>query len=339
MASEVYFIDFRKKKKDNYLNRLAQFLRQSPILSEVIKPKELVAIKLHFGEQGNVNYVRPEYVKLVSDELEHRNARPFLTDTTTLYRGERALATSHLKLAREHGFDFCPIIIADGLIGENYVERGGVRMAQVISQVEQLVFISHFKGHLLTGFGGALKNIGMGCAAKSGKLFLHSNSKPFIKTDQCNFCLKCYEYCAFDAIEKEDEHCLIDEKKCSGCCGCMSICPEKAISFRWDSDSQDIQKKIARYASEIVKEKKSIYFNFLINITRDCDCFPSLEPKIMEDIGVLISRDPVAIDQAGWDFTKKVLGEVYHDIDPEIQLDEAERLGAGKKDYELKEVA
>jgi len=152
-----------------------------------------------------------------------------------------------------------------------------------------------------------------------------------------HFCLKCFEYCSFKAIFKDKKHSVIDQKKCSGCCGCMSICPEKAISFHWSSGSDDVQKKVAQYASAVTKGKKALYFNFLINITRDCDCFHTKEPKLTEDIGILISQDPVAIDQASWDMTKDILGRIYPDIDPEIQLRDAERLGMGELRYKLKE--
>ncbi len=333
---DVYFLDLRKKKRENFLERLRSFLHNSSLLN-FINNREMVGIKVHFGEDGNINYVRPEYVRLIGQQVEKAGGRPFLTDTTTLYGGRRFDGPSHLALAREHGFDFYPVMIADGLIGENYVEKDGVKIAGAIDHTESLIFISHFKGHLLIGFGGSLKNIGMGCTSKGGKLYLHSESKPFIDKEKCNFCLKCLKYCSFNAIFKEKKHCVIDEKRCAGCCGCMSICPEKAISFRWDSESKHIQEKIAGYAHTIVKNKKVLYFNFLINITRDCDCFHTREPKLTEDIGILIAQDPVALDQASWDMTREVLGRVYSEIDPEIQLFEAEHLGLGKRSYKIKE--
>ncbi len=334
--ADVYLLDFRKKKKETYLERLERFLNKARLF-DFVKKKDMVGLKVHFGEVGNVNFIRPEYVRIMSYSLESQGTRPFLTDTTTLYGGMRSNAQSHIRVAKDHGFDFSPIIIADGLVGESFLERNGTKIAQVIDKADVIVFISHFKGHLLTGFGGTLKNIGMGCAAKGGKLFLHSNSKPYVDETKCNFCLKCYDYCAFQAIVKKQEQCVIDEKKCSGCCGCMTICPEKAISFHWDSSSAEIQQKIVRYASDIIKEKKAIYFNFLLNITRDCDCFPTKESKITEDIGVLVSHDPVAIDQAAWDLTREALSRVHPDVDVEIQLTEAQRLGMGTMSYQLKE--
>jgi len=302
-----------------------------------VKAKEMVAVKVHFGEEGNVNYVRPEYVKVVTDQVVRHGGRPYLTDTTTLYSGRRSTAPMHLDLAREHGFSFLPVIIADGLIGESYVEKNGAKIAQAIDKTSALVFVSHFKGHLLAGFGAAIKNIGMGCASKGGKLFIHSESKPYINPEKCTFCLECFDYCRFEAIDKEKERCVIERKKCSGCCGCMSICPEKAIAFSWDSESSDVQKKIARYAAEIVRGKRTVYLNFLINITRDCDCFHTREPKLTDDIGIMISSDAVAIDQAGWDMTREVLSRVYPNIDPEIQLGEAQAAGLGERVYKMKE--
>ena len=336
--SVVYFLDLRKKYRTNVLVRLRKLIDASGGL-KILKKNSSCAVKMHFGEDGNVNFVSPLYIHCLTDMMKEAGSRPFLTDTTTLYSGRRFRGDTHLELAKDHGFDFVPVVVADGVYGDEFVKVNTSKVARLFSTIDRFVCVSHFKGHLTCGFGGALKNVGMGCASKGGKLDMHSLSKPTIDRDTCTQCLQCYEYCAYDAIKKTKKGVTIDRTVCTGCCGCMSICPERAIKFSWDAASTDTQKGIAQYAANIIKDKKVFYVNFLINITPNCDCFHTNEPVIAPDIGILCSFDPVAIDQACYDMVKDEIDRLHPEIDPQEQLAFAQERGAGKRKYEIKTVS
>jgi uncharacterized Fe-S center protein len=331
----LYFLDLQKKYKESFLKMFERLIEASGGLKTVEKDS-MIAVKTHFGEDGNINYVNPIYVRKVVDLIRRLGARPFLTDTTTLYSGRRFKGDTHIELAREHGFDFAPIIIGDGIFGDDYIEINGCKIAKIFKNIDTIFCISHFKGHLLTGFGASLKNLGMGCASKGGKLNLHSGSHPYIDKEKCNFCLKCYNYCAFNAIEKEKNYVVINQNKCSGCAGCMSICPQRAIKFSWSAASDEVQKGIAQYAANLIKGKKIFYLNFLTNIARDCDCLHTSEPPICPDIGIIAGFDPVAIDQASYDMAKDYIDKLRPDIDSQVQLYFGEKFGAGSRYYEIK---
>ncbi|MGB9720120.1 MAG: DUF362 domain-containing protein [bacterium] len=331
----IYFLDLRKKQKESFLKMLEKLIEVSGGL-KIIDNNAIVAVKTHFGEDGNINYVSPLYVRKVVDAIKKSNARPFLTDTTTLYSGRRFKGDTHIELAKEHGFDFAPIVIGDGIYGDEYIELNGAKIAGVFRRIDTIFCISHFKGHLLTGFGAALKNLGMGCASKGGKLHLHSHSRPFVDKEKCNFCLKCYDYCAYSAIEKEKKYVQINHNKCTGCAGCMSICPQRAIKFSWSAVSDEVQKGIAEYSASLIRNKKVFYLNFLTNITPDCDCLHNAEPAICPDIGILAGFDPVAVDQASYDMAKEHIDKVRPDIDSQIQLFYGEKFKAGERSYEIK---
>ncbi|MCX7995592.1 MAG: DUF362 domain-containing protein [candidate division WOR-3 bacterium] len=335
--SELYFLDFRKKQKENYLNMLEKLIEAAGGLG-ILKQKTPVAVKTHFGEDGNLNFVSPLYIRRIVNLIKKYGAQPFLIDTTTLYSGRRFRGDSHLELAKEHGFDFAPVIIGDGIHGDEYFEIDGSKIAIAFKNIDTMFCISHFKGHLVTGFGAALKNIGMGCASKGGKLHLHSRSRPYVDKEKCIFCLKCYNYCAYGAIAKEKSHVIINPDKCSGCAGCMSVCPERAIKFYWSAASDEVQKGIAQYTAHIVRNKKIFYLNFLTNITPDCDCLHTSEPPICADIGILAGFDPVAIDQASYDMVKKEIDRLRPDIDSQVQLYYGEKFGAGERRYEIKNI-
>jgi uncharacterized Fe-S center protein len=336
--STVYFLDLRKKYKSNFISLFRKLVTESDGLS-ILKKKESCAVKAHFGEDGNVNFVRPVYYRCLTDMMRKAGSRPYLTDTTTLYSGRRFRGDTHLELAKDHGFDFVPVVIADGLYGVEYEKINNSRVARLFTVIDRFVCVSHFKGHLTCGFGGALKNVGMGCASKGGKLHMHSLSKPRIDMETCTRCLKCYEYCAYQAVKKGTKKMTIDHKMCTGCCGCMSICPERAIKFSWDAASTDTQKGIAQYTADIVNDKKVFYINFLIDITPNCDCFHTNEPAIAPDVGIFCSYDPVAIDQACYDMVRKEIDQLHPDIDPQEQLSFAQKFGAGERKYEIKTIS
>jgi uncharacterized Fe-S center protein len=335
--ADVYLLDLTKSYKKSIVEMFKTLLERSGGL-KIIEKGTTCAVKLHVGERGNVNYVQPEYVRIVTDTIKKAGGYAFLTDTTTLYAGQRHRADLHIDLAKEHGFDFAPFIVADGLWGDDYVEKDNAKIASLIGRVNTMVCISHFKGHLNCGFGGALKNLGMGCASKGGKLDMHSRSKPHIDIEKCTHCRKCLEYCLYHAIVEHKGDMIIDESKCVGCCGCMSICADRAIRFQWNQASKDVQKGIARYGARVIENKRVFYINFLINISPNCDCFHSNEPMIAPDIGILASYDPVSLDQACYDLIRKPIDKLHPDIDPSIQIRYAEKYGAGESVYEIKHI-
>jgi uncharacterized Fe-S center protein len=346
MKSKVYFLTWDK------IDELIPFLKKAGAFNHV-KTRQNLAIKMHFGEDGNKGYVKPEYVKqIVKVAKDEKSAFPFLTDTTTLYAGKRADAYHHLICANKHGFNIdncgCPVIIADGLRGDaqiavdvNLKHFAKVFVARDIFLADDFIFINHFKGHEMTGFGGALKNIGMGCASKAGKFALHSFSHPSIKSDKCLCCGNCVKKCLQKAITLIDKKPVIDDKKCSGCGQCLVICPRKVFYLTHNGDSQILQEKIVEYAAGVLKDKKSFNINFLNHITKYCDCFSGIKNNpVMDDIGVAASADPAAVDQASYDLINKAYGKevftkVYWKIDPTIQLKYAQSAGIGNCDYEL----
>jgi uncharacterized Fe-S center protein len=333
--SVVHFLDLRKEYKDSHTALFGRFLKKAGVHTAVEK-NAVCAVKLHVGEEGNSNYVSPLYVRRVCDHIRNAGGSPVLADTTTLYRGRRYRGDLHISLAREHGFDFAPFIVGDGLYGDDYIDVNGSKIASLFTRVTSMICVSHFKGHLACGFGGAIKNLGMGCASKGGKLKIHSGSKPSINQKKCTRCLRCSTYCIVDAIKESAGGLVIDHEQCTGCGGCMSVCPEKAIVFTWDAASRDIQKGIARHAVDSVRSARVFYINFLINISPNCDCFHTNEPMITDDIGILASVDPVSLDQACYDMIKEEIDSLHPDVNAQDQLAFAEEFGLGERVYEIK---
>ncbi|WP_456434378.1 DUF362 domain-containing protein [Thermosulfuriphilus sp.] len=370
MASKVYFADLRAESRQNLLDKVGLLLEKAG-LKEIIRPSRRVAIKIHFGEKGNLAYIRPQYARKVVDIIKALKATPFLTDTNTLYKGSRSDAVVHLETAIENGFDFAvvraPIIIADGLLGDNFVclkvdlpLLKELYIAQAIYRADHLVVMSHVKGHELSGFGGALKNLGMGCAARKGKLIQHSTIAPKVNKKKCVLCRTCLDYCPSSAIapSPSGKRMLIDSKKCIGCGECIVICPEGAIQVQWNEAGPSFLKKLAEYAYGALwgKKDRSVFLNFIMNVSPACDCYHFNDYPIVRDIGILASRDPVAIDQASVDLinqesalpgsvlTNKISAEedklrgLYPKVDWEIQLAHAEEIGLGQRDYELEKI-
>ncbi|HIE05960.1 MAG TPA: DUF362 domain-containing protein [bacterium (Candidatus Stahlbacteria)] len=327
---DVYFLDLSKKGEESYEKRFARFLDETKVLKDIDRRKPC-AIKFHPGEAGNIYYVKPQFLKIIYDRLGRSG---FLTDTTTLYSGERGLATNYHRLVREHGFGFAPFIVADGLRGEASVEVDGCAIGSVIDAVTQMVVVSHFKGHMVTGFGGAIKNLGMGCSAKAGKLMMHSRSTPQIDGDVCQRCYVCVEYCPQDAISEEDPP-VINYEKCIRCCGCLSVCPYRAIGIDWNAEANHTTERMVDYARAAVKGKVCVYINFLVDITRHCDCFHTVEPPITPDVGILASTDPVAIDKASFDLVEDAIKKAQPQTSPLSQIERAVKVGLGSGEYKL----
>ena len=362
--SKVYFTDLRTTPKRNLFSKIEDLLNRIKIGTK-IKANDLVAIKLHFGEYGNAAYLRPVYLRIIVERVKKAGGKPFLTDTNTLYTGSRSDSVSHLSTAIANGFDYsctgAPLVIADGLRGANgeKIPVPGevlkeVSIAREILNADAMVVVTHVKGHDISGFGGALKNLGMGCSTREGKLVQHSNVAPKVNPGQCKGCRFCLEYCPAGAISMANRKAEIREG-CIGCGECVIVCPEKAIEIQWN-ESQDIfQKKMVEHACGAVKgkEKKTVYLNFVVQVSPSCDCYPHNDTPIVRDIGILVSTDPVAIDTASCDL---INGEqslpnsavkipvapggdkwraLFPGIDWTIQLSHGEHIGLGKREYEL----
>lgn len=368
MASPVYFVDLHLKKKSSLLDKVEALL-EALKLRDRFRKGALVAVKLHFGEAGNLAYLRPQWVRRVVDYLKGLETKPFLTDTNTLYRGSRSDSVVHLETAIRNGFDFAvvgaPIVIADGLRGNTYEEveldlpvLKKFYLAKEVMRADGLVVLTHFKGHELSGFGGALKNVGMGCAARKGKLEQHSTVAPKIDKKRCVACGTCREFCPVEAPEpvegvKKPRY-RINEKRCIGCGECIAVCPQEAIKVQWNEKAEIFMKKMTEYAAALLSSKKgrAFFLNFILQVSPTCDCYPFNDYPLVRDIGILASEDPVAIDQASVDLVNQEpglpgskVGEVapgedkfrklYPQLAWEITLDHAEKIGLGTRKYEL----
>jgi uncharacterized Fe-S center protein len=365
MPEEVYFASLRAYSDQESTTMKVQRLFDRAGFSGIVAPHDTTAVKLHFGELGNDGYISPVYVRQVVDKIKACGALPFLTDTSTLYLGSRSNAVEHITTAVLHGFDFAvtgaPVIIADGLKGKNVAQVkigkkhfNTVAIAGDIARADSMIVMSHFKGHIVSGFGGAIKNLAMGCAPPEGKRAQH-NARPFTIPDQCSGCGMCVEICPKTAIIIEKEKSVIDRNLCIGCFECMHVCPEHAIDIDWETEIPVFMERMVEYAYGAVrgKEKKAGYMNFLIRITPDCDCFPFSDTPIVPDIGILASKDPVAIDAASYDlvnqqtgFTESLLtshhhkgGDKFKGVHPQTdgyhQIKYAEEIGLGNRSYNL----
>lgn len=337
-------------------------------LENMVSPGDLTAVKVHFGERGNDAFVSALHIADIVSEIRDTGAKPFLTDTNTLYLGGRRNAVDHVETAMRHGFCYpvtdCPVIIADGLKGTNSrsVEVYGkhfdtVKVAADIVAADSIVVVSHFKGHEVAGFGGALKNLGMGCASSVGKREQHT-TRPFVKEDDCITCGACINACPEFCISLADKAIAIDQDHCIGCLMCMNTCPKHAIDIDWKDDGTVFVERMIEYAAGAVANKtgRALYINFLTDITPHCDCTPWNDIPIVPDIGILASRDPVALDKACYDLVNDAEGiygsllpdhhhggeekftRVWPGTNPELQFRYAEEMGLGRAEYQLKEI-
>jgi len=307
--STVYFTNLRTRPSVNLLKKLENLVVKAGINS-IDFNKKLVALKIHFGEPGNLAYLRPNYAARIVSLLKSKDAMPFLTDCNTLYWGRRSNAPQHIEAAFENGFNpisaGCPVIIADGIRGTEFREIEvnlelckSAKIGSAIADADILISLNHFKGHELTGFGGALKNLGMGCASVGGKLFLHSGSSPKIYEKNCTGCRVCEKYCIHEAIKVgKDKIAHIDYEKCVGCGQCVAVCQYDASRVVWQNTSEKACKRITEYAFAVIKDKPSFHINFIMNVSPECDCWDSNDYPIVPDLGIAASFDPVALDKA-----------------------------------------
>ena len=316
-------------------------------VAEKVKRKfdagDSVAVKLHFGERKSDTHLKPEFVRPIYESLD--TEEKCLVDCTVLYKGDRSFADTHIQVAEDNGFGFGDIVIADGQEGDQESEieiEGGehfekVKIGEKLEEYDSLLAISHMTGHGANGLGAALKNVGMGLGSKGGKLEMHSAFKLKVDRNSCTGCMTCIRNCPEDAIELVDGKAEIDHERCIGCGKCISVCPENAVRIPWGaSSSRELQERIAEYTKGAVKGKKTFYVTVMMDMTRECDCINTRQEKCLEDIGILVSEDPVAIDQAAID----LIGEDAYGngIDYEAQVRHAEKIGLGSREYQLREI-
>jgi uncharacterized Fe-S center protein len=363
--SKVFFSDMRTGHKENLFDKIAKLLVLAG-LPQTVATGDLTAVKIHFGEKGNHTYIRPVFARKVIEEIKKAGAHPFLTDSSTLYPGQRKEAVSALTCAIENGFAYAcvgaPLVISDGLRGvtETEIPVAGELLKKVfigseIIEADSIVTMTHFKCHELTGFGGAIKNIGMGCASRKGKLVQHSTVAPKVSAKYCTGCGICPRSCAHDAISFIEGKAFIDPEKCAGCSRCITVCPVKAINIQWNAAADTVMRKMAEYAKGALsgKEGKALYINFITQVSPACDCYGYSDAPIVNDIGICVATDPVAIDQACADLVNGARGnegsalqsghepggDKFRGCAPEIpwevQLEHGEKVGLGSRAYDL----
>lgn len=368
MASKVYFTDLHCRPGDSQLKKLERLMVKAGI-GDIDFENKYVAVKVHFGEWGNMAFLRQQYAKVVCDFVKRKGGKPFLTDCNTLYAGYRHNAVDHLDAAYMNGYS--PLstgvhtIIADGLRGTDErlipVEGGEyVREAKIgaaIAEADVLITLTHFKGHCNAGFGGVLKNIGMGCASKHGKMEMHSSGTPFIDGECCIGCGMCERNCLYGGVHVEDGKACISEDKCVGCGHCFAYCPVGAINCKWDEAKPVMNRKIAEYTKAALQGKPAFHISFVMDVSPDCDCDGGNDIPVVPDVGIFAGTDPVAIDRAcvdavnaqcilphsradhGYDEKDHdVFALVHPDTDWASALEHGEKIGIGTCDYERVEV-
>ncbi len=368
MTADVYFADTRARSSSE--SRIAKIRRlfDAAGFSDVVRPGDLTAVKLHVGERGCDTFVKPVFVRQIVDRLKEQGAKPFLTDTGTLYAGSRSNALDHIVTAIEHGFDYAvvgaPVIIADGLRGGHFTEVAvekrhfsSVRIAGDIAAADSMIVLSHVKGHDLAGFGGAIKNLAMGCAPPLGKAEQHAG-RPLLDEAACMGCGKCTAICPRAAMTMTNGRAQLDPEHCVGCGDCMRSCPAGAIEFDWTTEIRPFLERMVEsaFGATAGKERRIGYVNFLMDITPDCDCVPWSDAAIVPDIGILASVDPVAIDHASYDLVNSQAGfrqsllKHHHSpggdkfrgtwdyTDGSYQIAYGEEIGLGQSGYRLIEI-
>lgn len=369
--SNVFFTSMRVAPDDSVPAKLLRLLKAAGLKDLDLKDK-YVAIKTHFGEQGNVTYLKPIYTRTIAKEIKRQGGKPFVTDCSTLYGGMRNDMINHLECAALNGFNEhsceCPVIIGDGLRGtdeidvpvpgdDTFFEKAHIGRA--IMDADVLLTLTHAKGCTAAAYGGVLKNISMGCASKAGKMDMHSKGVPIVVAEKCVGCAKCLKSCGQDAIDIVDQKAMINHR-CVGCGHCISYCPINAIMPAWNRKWEDLQMKMGEYAAAVVNAQQCFHVAIAIDITPQCDCFAGNDSPMVPNVGMFASSDPVALDVALTDLIcaqpaleNSVLPERHaafegetdhlHAINPasdwEMCIKHAEELGAGCRQYKIIEVA
>lgn len=302
------------------------------------KVKGKTGVKVHFGEEGNQYYLKPELMTKLMKEVDGT-----FVETNVLYVSKRRYTESHIQLAKDHGFTNAPIDILDSagelVLDTDFNHFKKVKTGKNIDNYETLVIFSHFKGHGLAGFGGAIKNVGMGLASIAGKMAMHASAIPHYSPDRCIKCQACIPKCPGDAITIDPL--VIDPEKCIGCGTCIGICPVRAFNVPWGSTKKEVfLERLTEYAKAISDHKNMVYINVIANVSAYCDCLPSAPAPFVDDIGVLASTDMLAIEKACSDLVNKAHGTPDAFLKESgasglHQLKYAEKIGLGNSEYEL----
>lgn len=365
--AKVYFTDLKAWPGMNLLQKLEKLVKKAGI-ENIDFENKFVAIKIHFGEPGNLSYLRPNYSRVISDLIKDLGGKPFLTDCNTLYVGGRKNAIDHLNAAYENGYNplttNCQVIIADGLKGtdEAEIEVNGeyiksAKIGRAIADADIIISMNHFKGHEGTGFGGAIKNLGMGCGSRAGKMEMHNSGKPITIPSKCVGCKKCSLQCAHGAISYDEKgKAKIGHNKCVGCGRCIGNCNFDAITAPNDESNDILNRKIVEYTVAVLKDKPNFHINFIMDISPNCDCHGENDRPIVPSIGIAASFDPVALDKASADlvnkqkaFTDSLLGENlekgvdlkdhFHNTHPVTNwtsmIEHGKKVGLGTDEYDL----
>ena len=367
MASKVYFADLRADMHENLQQKLTRLMKTAG-MGDIDFQDKFVAIKLHFGEPGNLAFLRPNWARTVADFVKERGGKPFLTDCNTLYVGGRKNALDHLDSAMLNGFSpmttGCQILIADGLKGNDEVEvpvAGGeyvknAKIGRAVMDADVFISLTHFKGHEEAGFGGCLKNIGMGCGSRAGKMEQHNAGKPHVAEKLCIGCGQCRKICAHGAPIIENRKAHIDHDKCVGCGRCIAVCPKNAVQIHWDETTANLNRKIAEYTKAVVDGRPCFHISLVIDVSPNCDCHPENDMAIVPNVGMFASFDPVALDMACVDAVNAqtpLRGSAVEDAGAETEhehdhfqhihpdtnwrscLEHGEKIGIGTREYEL----
>jgi len=357
MGAKVYFIKASIKDGEKAISEKARKLFKAGGFADCFRENDFTAVKVHVGEGGNTTYIKAPCIKGLTEELLALKTKPFVTDTTTLYVGRRHNAIDHAALAAEHGFGLdglgIPFLSPDGLNGTSEVAvkvnceiNDEVFVAYDIARCQSILSVAHFTGHVAAGLGATIKTMGMGCASKKGKLKQHAALRLVIG-DDCTLCGLCADYCPADAITLGQVQAHIDQDKCIGCAECMAACRFGAVKCDWGEETEVLQKSMAEHALGTLNGKKdrAVFFNFMLSMTKDCDCFntPNM-PRIVDDIGIVASKDPVAVDAAALDLAEKAANKKLNamignkQLDPRCQIEHAVSIGLGTSSYDLVEV-
>ena len=310
-ASKVYFTDFRCRPDEGPADKLKRLIKTAGI-DQIDMNGKFVAIKMHFGELGNMSFLRPNYAKAVADTVKSLGGKPFLTDCNTLYPGSRKNALEHLYCAWENGFTplsaGCPVIIGDGLKGTDDIAvpvKGGkyvkeAKIGHAVMDADIFISLTHFKGHEMTGFGGTIKNIGMGCGSRAGKKDQHCNGKPIIDPEKCRGCKRCLKECANDGLRFDEAtgKMTLNADNCVGCGRCIGACNFDAIDFAQDAAVKELNCRMAEYTKAVVDGRPNFHISVVCDISPTCDCHAGNDVPILPDIGIFASFDPLALDQA-----------------------------------------
>ncbi len=370
--SKVFYTDFRTAAFGESMPAKLKRLARKAGIADIDMDGKFVAIKMHFGELGNISYLRPNYAKAIVDLVKELGGKPFLTDCNTMYPGFRKNALEHLECAWENGFTplsvGCPVIIGDGLKGTDDIAvpvEGGeytkeALIGRAVMDADVFISLTHFKGHEMTGFGGAIKNIGMGCGSRAGKKDQHSAGKAIIDEERCRGCRRCERECANGGLvyDSASRKMHVDDSLCVGCGRCLGACNFDAIDFTQNQAISVLNAKMAEYTKAVVSGRDCFHLSLIVDVSPYCDCHPENDAPILPDIGMFASKDPVALDQACADaclaatpIRNSVLGDHLHEAgfhdhhdhfknttpesEWETQLIHGEKIGLGTRQYEL----